>query len=291
MNENKIFQAPRASRSKRLTVGAASVLAAAALLGAGVQGASAAPLTATPEHTAGAGASASASASAEPASAGAVLSSIQKELRGDLSNGQDTNVKAQKVAATLVDHAELFASLPANLQADLTALKDASAADRAAAVQTIRNTALDGGYGEQIATVATAVQNDPTHPLAAALHGALGADTAAGADATPSVTKLALGVVDNPALFSKLPADLQSALTELKNAPAAEQDAAALVIQKAALNGDYGHDIRKVVKHILAGAESHSNAKAGADAGADTHADTESGGADTDAGADAKAGN
>jgi len=281
MNENKIFQSPRASRTKRLTIGAASVLAAGALLGAGVQGASATPLTPAPGHTA------SSSASAESTSGDAFLASIQKELRGDLSHGKSVNEKAQKVAATLVDHAELFASLPPNLQADLTTLKDASAADRAAAVQTIQTTALDGGYGEQIAKVALAVKNDPTHPLAAARHSALGEDTATGTDTAPSVTKLALGVVDNPALFSKLPAELQSALTDLKNAPAAEQDAAAQAIEKAALNGDYGHDIQKIVERIQAGAKSHSQGKN--EAGADTHSDTKPG--STDTGAHAKAGN
>jgi len=281
MNENKIFQSPRASRSKRLTIGAASVLAAGALLGAGVQGASAAPLTPTPEHTA------SSSASAESTSGDAFLASVQKELRGALSHGHDVNEKAQKVAATLVDHAELFASLPANLQADLTTLKDASAADRAAAVQTIQTTALDGGYGDQIAQVATAVQNDPKHPLAAALHSALGEETATGTDAAPAVTKLALGLADNPALFQKLPVELQSALTDLKNAPAAEQDAAAQAIEKAALNGDYGKDIQKIVERIQAGAESHSQGKG--EAGADAHTDSESGSADT--GVHAKAGN
>ncbi len=283
MNENKIFQSPRAARSKRLTIGAASVLAAGALLGAGVQGASAAPITPTPEHTA------SSSTSAESTSGDAFLASVQKELRGDLTHGHDVNEKAQKVAATLVDHAELFASLPANLQTDLTTLKDASAADRAAAVQTIQTTALDGGYGEQIAQVATAVQNDPKHPLAAALHSALGEDTAAGTDAAPSATKLALGVADNPALFQRLPTELQSALTDLKNAPAGEQDAAAQAIEKAALNGAYGKDIQKIVEHIQAGAESHSPSQGTGEAGADAHTGTESGSADT--GVHAKAGN
>ena len=281
MNENKIFQSPRASRSKRLTIGAASVLAAGALLGAGVQGASATSLTPTPEHTTGT------SASADSTSGGGFLGSIQKELRGDLTHGQNADEKAQKVATTLANHPELFANLPANLQADLTTLKDAPAADRAAAAQAIQTTALDGGYGEQIAQVATAVQNDPKHPLAAAQQSALGGDTAAGTDAAPSVTKLALGVADNPALFQKLPAELQSALTDLKNAPAGEQDAAAQAIEKAALNGDYGKDIQKVVERIQAGAESHSQGTG--EAGAGAHTDTESGSADT--GAHAKAGN
>lgn len=283
MNENKTFQAPRASRSKRLAIGAASVLAAGALLGAGVQGASAVPLPPTPEHTTGS------SASAESTSGGGFLGSIQKELRGDLAHGQNASEKAQKVAATLADHPELFANLPANLKADLTSLKGASAADRAAAAQTIQTTALAGGYGEQITKVAAAVRNDPTHPLAAAQQSALGDDAAPGTDSAPSVSKLALDVVDNPALFSKLPANLQSALTELKNTPAAEQDAAAEVIHTAAVNGDYGLEIQKLAMRIQAGAQSHAPAKGGAEVGADTHADSESGSADT--GAHARAGN
>lgn len=287
MNENKIFQAPRASRSKRLTIGAASVLAAGALLGAGVQGAAAAPLTAAPEHTA------SADASAESASGVAFLATVQKELRGDLARGQDLNDKAQRVAATLVDHAELYASLPANLQADLTTLKDASETDRAAAVETIRTTALAGGYGEQVTQIVTAVQKDPKHPLAAALHVVLGDDAGPGATAAPSVTKLALGVVDNPGLFSKLPADLQSALTELKNTPESEQDAAAQVILKAAVDGDYGSDVQKIAERIQArggthaGAHSRATGSAHADAHAGMTADAD---AEADAGADADAG-
>lgn len=292
MNENKIFQTPRASRSKRLTIGAASVLAAGALLGAGVQGATASPLTDAPDHTAGSNASTSASSTSDASTNdGAFLSSIQKELRGDVSRGQDLNEKAQKVAATLVDHAELFATLPANLQADLTTLTDASAADRTAAVETIRTTALAGGYGEQATQIATAVQDDPKHPLAAALHSVLGDDSAVAETGSHSAAKLALRVVDNPALLAKLPADLQSALTELKNTPAAEQDAAAQAIVADAANGAYGDDIQKFAERLQArtGGDSHAHT-AGSDAGADASTNTGSG-TDAHAGAHAKAGN
>jgi hypothetical protein len=273
MNENKIFRASAPSRTKRMVVGAASVLAAGALLGVGAQGATAAPLSATPGHTTSS--SASASASPNATSGDAFLSSLKKELRADLAHGHDQGEKAQNVAKTIAGHSELFSSLPANLQADLTTLKDASADDRDAAMKTIETTALAGGYGEEFQKVATAVRENPKHPLGAVLHSLLGnnlgGDHGKGAESGPSVTKLALTLVDNPALFSKLPADLQTALTDLKNTPAAEQDAAAQVIETAALNGDYGQQIQQIAEKIQARTGTHatSSAGAGGDAGTD----------------------
>ena len=316
MNKHTIFPATATSRTKRVALGAASVLTAGALLGVGAQGATAAPLSAEP--TSSTSTSSSTSGDAEH---GAFLASLAKELRGDLAHGQSGNVKAQKVATTLTEHAELFETLPANLQDDLTTLRDASgAADRTAAVDTLRSTALAGGYGEDVTKVAEAVRDNPEHPLAAAIQAALGSDLATGSgaaaagaaetgaasgaepstaqepgteqepapeqkpasDAGSSVTELALKLADNPALLEKLPADLQADLAELKNAPAEEQAAAAQTLEAAALNGDYGTAVQNMAERVQAHTAGQADADAETGAGAD---------ADAGAGADVNAGN
>jgi hypothetical protein len=270
MNKNQTSTASTAFRKKRLAVGAVSVLAAGALLGLGVQGATAAPLNPTPTS------SSTATTDAIPGFSGTFLASLAGELHADLAQGHDVGEKAQNIAETIAGHAELFASLPANLQADLTTLKDASAADRTAAAQTIETTALAGGYGDQIKKLATEIQKHPEHPLAGLLpgthHGHHGHHAKAQAqDAGQAVVKMALRLVDIPAVFSQLPAQLQSDLTDLKNAPAAEQAADAKTIETAALNGDYGQAIQAIAERLLAGAD----AKAGADTDAGTGTGTD----------------
>ena len=260
LNKHTISPATATSRTKRVALGTASVLTAGALLGVGAQGATAAPLSAEP--TSSFSSSAGPSGDAAASSNGVFLASLATELRADLSHGQSGNVKAQKVATTLSEHAELFDTLPANLQDDLTTLTDASGAtDRAAAVDTVRTTALAGGYGEEITKIAEAVRDNPKHPLAAAVEAALGSDpgTAPGtadtdpvADAGSSVTELALKLAGNPALLEKLPADLQADLAELKNAPAAEQEAAAQKLEESALSGDYGSVVQKIAERVQA---------------------------------------
>ena len=263
LNKHTISPASATSRTKRVAFGAASVLTAGALLGVGAQGATAAPLSAAP--TSGSGSTTSTSGEAGAASNGVFLASLAKELRADLSHGQSGNVKAQKVATTLSEHTELFATLPTNLQDDLTTLKEASgAADRAAAVETVRTTALAGGYGEEITRIAEAVRDNPEHPLAAAVRAALGSDLgtasgtasgtdqAPGADAGSSVTELALKLADNPALLEKLPANLQADLADVKNAPADEQEAAATAIATAAVDGEYGSVVQKIALNFQA---------------------------------------
>ncbi|HSP75161.1 MAG TPA: hypothetical protein VLO31_02960, partial [Cryobacterium sp.] len=199
------------------------------------------------------------------------------------------------------EHAELFDTLPANLQDDLTTLKDATgAADRAAAVETVRTTALAGGYGEEITRIAEAVRDNPEHPLAAAVRAALGSDlgTASGtaeagaeesgtaetgtdqapaADVGAKVTELALKLADNPALLETLPADLRADLTELQEAPAEEQEAAATGIATAAVDGEYGSVVQKIALNFQAHAAATGGAEAdaGADAGADADVNAE----------------
>lgn len=261
MSQNKSTISPESAafRKKRLAIGAASVLTAGALLGVGAQGATAAPLNASSDTE-------STSSSSEHATSdGHILASLKKELRADLSEGKDAGEKAQNVAETLAGHPVLFESLPANLQTDLTELKDASATDRTAVAETITATAVDGGYGELVQKLALKIEEDPTHPLAglrAAIQGDLAHDNTAG----PSVEKIVTTLLDTPALFDKLPTELQTDLTAVKDAPDADRAAALQEVQSSALNGDYGQFIQTVAERLVSG----TDAKAGAHAEAET---------------------
>lgn len=244
-HQNKISPESAAFRKKRLAVGAASVLTAGALLGVGAQGANAAPLNASSDTES------SSSSSVHATSDGRIVASLKKELRVDLSEGQDAGEKAQNVAETLAGHPVLFESLPAQLQADLTTLKDASAADRTAVAETITTTAADGGYGKQVQKLALRIQEDPAHPLAG-LRAAIQGDLAKGREAARSVEKIATTLIDTPALFEKLPAALQTDLTAVKDASDADRAAALQEVQSSALNGEYGQVVQSIAERILA---------------------------------------
>ena len=244
-HQNKISPESAAFRKKRLAIGAASVLTAGALLGVGTQGANAAPLNASADTES------SSSSSAHATSDGHILASLKSELRVDLAEGQDTGEKAQNIAETLAGHPVLFGSLPAQLQTDLTTLKDAAAADRTAIAETITTTAAEGGYGEKVQKLALKIQEDPTHPLAglrAAIQGDLGQARAAG----QSVEKIATTLLDNPALFEKLPAELQTDLTAVQDASDADRAAALQEVESSALDGEYGEVVQTIAERILA---------------------------------------
>jgi hypothetical protein len=84
--------------------------------------------------------------------------SLIEQLRADLFQGQINGSKAQALATRIVDNPRIFSALPANLQSDLTALKNAPAADAVAQAEQIRSTALAGGYGAQLKNLATDLQ-------------------------------------------------------------------------------------------------------------------------------------
>ena len=63
--------------------------------------------------------------------------------------------KAQKLATAATGQALVFSKLPTALQTDLTSLKDASASERDAAAKKISATSLDGGYGDELKSIAT----------------------------------------------------------------------------------------------------------------------------------------
>ena len=244
-HQNKTSPESAAFRKKRLAIGAASVLTAGALLGVGAQGATAAPLDASADTES------SSSSSVHATSDGRILASLKKELRVDLSEGQDAGEKAQNVAETLAGHQVLFESLPAQLQTDLTTLKDASAADRTAIAETISTTAAEGGYGEPVQKLALRIQEDPAHPLAG-LRAAIQGDLPQAREAARSLEKIATMLLDTPALFEKLPAELQADLTAVKDASDADRAAALQEVENSARNGEYGQVVQTIAERILA---------------------------------------
>ena len=66
--------------------------------------------------------------------------------------------KAHQVAYLLIHHPKAFSNLPANLQTDLKTLEAAPASERDADASRIKDTALNGGYGEQIQKQAKNIQ-------------------------------------------------------------------------------------------------------------------------------------
>jgi hypothetical protein len=75
-----------------------------------------------------------------------------------LAKGDDLGQSAEQIATTLLSHPDLFATLPANLQTDLTTLKNAPAADLGTDAKKTEATALSGGYGQMIQKIAEGIQ-------------------------------------------------------------------------------------------------------------------------------------
>lgn len=145
------------SLKTRLGVGAAAVLAAGAIAAMGVSAASATPSSPSPSTTSTAARSAEAKTGAHPGLRGL---GVFLHLRAD--SPQAAGDRTAKAATALVNHPQELAKLPAALQADVTALKDAAPADRVKDAYKIKTTALSGGYGadvqkraEQLAKTAT----------------------------------------------------------------------------------------------------------------------------------------
>ncbi|KRE91869.1 hypothetical protein ASG86_01545 [Arthrobacter sp. Soil764] len=91
------------------------------------------------------------------------LAGLRQELRTAFSS-DNPGAGLQKVADQLISHPKLFAKLPANLQADLTALKNAAPADLDAQAKMIKDTALNGGYGAKVQKMAEALQKKAATP-------------------------------------------------------------------------------------------------------------------------------
>jgi hypothetical protein len=299
---------------KRVAVGAVTAMAAGSLLGFGAVGANAAPLDSPTDSESTTTTNSSTLTEAEQAEATAALAALTEQLQGQLADATGTNATtgagstdddaAQIVTDAIAEHPDLFQSLPVNLQTDLVALGEANS-DQEIAADTIETTALSGGYGEQIQTLAEAIQQDPEHPLAAVLQSLAASDAVVGDVAADELTagentagentagqntagekgergnhdrglnpeKIAIALAENPALFDKLPLDLQTDLTELQTTPEADRAAGADAIKTTALEGGYGEQIRAIAERVV-----------------QNFADADADAAQTEAGAEAEAG-
>jgi hypothetical protein len=82
------------------------------------------------------------------------VKSIVGAVEKDLTSVKGIGAQGAKIAATVTGDAKLLASLPTALQTDLKALSIAPASAQTADVQKIVSTALAGGYGTTIQTIA-----------------------------------------------------------------------------------------------------------------------------------------
>lgn len=90
------------------------------------------------------------------------LDALRTALQADLDEGGARGQSVDKIAQKLLDNPVLFDKLPEKLQTDLTAVKDAADADRAAALQNVETSALAGEYGKTVQTISERILSD-TH--------------------------------------------------------------------------------------------------------------------------------
>lgn len=234
---------PSVPMKARIGIGAAVVLAAGAMIGLGVTGASASTATSTsPSATASPTTGSQAKANKE----GPILPSL---LKIDDNSPQTVGDRAAKIAADLINHPQVFAKLPAALQTDLTALKNAVPADRIKDAVKIKTTALSGGYGAEIQKRAVNLQKTGVQRggFVQELRTVLkSSNPGAGGQV------IADQVIAHRNLFAKLPANLQSDLQSLKSAGPADVDAQASKIKATALSGGYGGQVQKIIEHLVA---------------------------------------
>ena len=173
--------------------------------------------------------------------------SLRAFLSLNADSPQAAGRRAAKAAAALVNHPQLFAKLPAALQADVTALKDAAPADRVKDAYKIKTTALSGGYGAEIQKRAEALEKTATGlaGLRQELRTAFSSDNPGA-----GLQQVADQLINRPKLFAKLPANLQTDLTALKNAAPADLDAQANKIKDTALSGGYGAKVQKMAEAL-----------------------------------------
>ena len=228
---------------RRLAVGAASVIAAGALVCAGAQGA----MAATPDPVNGSG-SASATASADHGGF---------DVHGLFSaHGHVNGAKAQALAKRIVADKAVFPLLPSTLQSDLTALKDASVQQRTRDAQKIVSSALAGDYGTAIQSLATHLK--ATGHRESGLAGDLpdlakqltGATSHSGISLGSEAEQVAQAVTGDPQLASKLPASLRTDLSTLAEAPVSAQAVDMQNIAVTALQGGYGTQVKQLADQI-----------------------------------------
>ncbi|YCH09051.1 hypothetical protein ACTAQJ_05580 [Arthrobacter sp. alpha11c] len=154
-------QMPSGDVIRRWRIRGASVAAGAVLLGGAAVGATAASADGqSPSPSPSASSSAS---TAGPDSSGShakhpLARALSAVLRVSIRAEAGFGDKAHQVAYLLIYHPKAFSNLPANLQTDLKTLEAAPASERDADASRIKDTALNGGYGEQIQKQAKNIQ-------------------------------------------------------------------------------------------------------------------------------------
>jgi len=158
MNTNPTAPRNRNARQWRVRAGAAA--AGAVLIGGAVLGAtSASAASQSPSPSAGASSAAAAGpGSGKHPAAHPFARALRNELRVDIEAKAGFGDKAHEIAYVLIHHTAAFAKLPANLQEDLKTLEAAAASDRDGDAAKIKDTALNGGYGDKIQKEAKAIQ-------------------------------------------------------------------------------------------------------------------------------------
>ncbi|WP_348789335.1 hypothetical protein [Leifsonia sp. NPDC080035] len=230
------------SVGQRVAIGAASIVAAGALVGAGAQAALA--------DTGNGGHPSSWSASAAAGHDGLGHDGLGR----DVFSGHLSGAKAQAIAKRIVADEPLFSLLPDSLQNDLTALKDAPVAERTADAKKIVDTALDGGYGSAIQSLAKQLKEARTdHAGASQLKGLIGelrSGDLTGQELGDDGAAVAVQVTADAQLSAKLPEALRSDLSSLATAPASERTADVQKVVSTAVSGGYGHDIQQLAEQV-----------------------------------------
>ncbi|WP_158861838.1 hypothetical protein [Leifsonia sp. AG29] len=248
--KNTSVRKSSAFTAKRAAVGAASLVAATALVGVGAQGAFA--------TTVDGGASGSGSASQSSAHAW-----VSTDAGHDLFAGHVNGAKAQALAKRVIADKALFALLPDALQKDVTSLAHASADDRVADAKKIVSTALNGGYGSAIKDLAThlkeARDDDRDVHGVEGLSGLKGlvSDLRSGDFSSPELgaagAAVAVEVTGDAQLAAKLPSSLRSDLTQLASAASSARTADVQKIAATALSGGYGAGIQQLAQQAEQG--------------------------------------
>lgn len=181
MTHDTIARNSRTPSRKRIVVGAASVLTAGvltagALIGVGAAGASADTLA----PAFGPSASATAAPQSHDHEGRALGGSVVRQIREAFFQAKVDGAAAQKLATAAAGRPALFSKLPTALQTDLSALKNALVTERDADAQKITTTALGGGYGEHVKSIAAALKSGANRPLGALLREALASGLAHG---------------------------------------------------------------------------------------------------------------
>jgi hypothetical protein len=90
-----------------------------------------------------------------------LLGDVVRDLKGGAHSDATTlGAAGAKIASSVTGDAQLAAKLPASLTSDLSALASAPAAEQTADVQKIVDTALNGGYGDQVKQVAGQLEQE-----------------------------------------------------------------------------------------------------------------------------------